>query len=105
LSHGWLKVEEGKNEKALPSEEKRDGKSKKSERDSRGPCSPFYKTRGAGYIGEERKRERGCACNTGVLGGGDFLLLQRVLLSLFAAAVACGCLSSCHPFTRMWQEQ
>jgi hypothetical protein len=31
--------------------------------------------------------------------------MLRVSLSLFAAAVACGCLSWCRPFIRMWQEQ
>jgi hypothetical protein len=58
LSHRWLKVEEGKNERALPSEKKREGKSKKSQRVSRGPCSLFYQTRGAGYISEQREREK-----------------------------------------------
>jgi hypothetical protein len=79
-----------KNERAFPSEEKREGKSKKSARDSRGPCSPFYQTRGASYIGEGRERGRGVVYARQVCGG-SLLLTQRVPLSLFAAAVACGC--------------
>jgi hypothetical protein len=55
LSHIWLKVEEGKNERSLPSEEKREGKSKKSELVPwKGPCSPFYMPRRAGYMSGER---------------------------------------------------
>jgi hypothetical protein len=30
MSHGWLKVEEGENERALPSKKKRERKSKKA---------------------------------------------------------------------------
>jgi hypothetical protein len=61
LSHAWLKVEEGKNERALPSEEKIEGKSKKSESLSRGPCSPFYQTRGhVTLVEREKEGERLC---------------------------------------------
>jgi hypothetical protein len=56
-----------KNERAFPSEEKREGKSKKSAIDSRGPCSP---TRGASYIGEGRERGRGVVYARQVCGGG-----------------------------------
>jgi hypothetical protein len=44
-----------KNERGLPSEEKREGPIKKSVPLSRRPCSPFSQTRGAGYINEERE--------------------------------------------------
>jgi hypothetical protein len=36
---------------------------------------------------------------------GDLFTNAGVPLCLFAAVVACGCLSWCHPFIRMWQEQ
>jgi hypothetical protein len=90
-----------KNERALPSEEKRERKSKKSKRDSRGPCSPFYKTRGAGYIGEERERGRRAVHARQVCGGGfsscsasrcpSLLLLLHVVVCLGVVPLyACG---------------
>jgi hypothetical protein len=46
--------------------EEKEGVKKKSLL-SRGACTPFYKTREAGYMCGERKRKRwGCACSTGV---------------------------------------
>jgi hypothetical protein len=51
-SHGWLKVED---------EEKteRGSSSRESLCLGKDSCPPFYKTRGARYMGGERKRERG----------------------------------------------
>jgi hypothetical protein len=75
LSLAWLKIEEGKNERALPSEEKREGKSKMLELPSRGPCSPFYQTRGAGYINAmgQARREGVCMSNR-CMGASLFLM-------------------------------
>jgi hypothetical protein len=58
LSHGWLKVEEVR--ECSSWEEKEKDKVEKLASLSRGPCSPFYQTRGAGYIGEEGEGEGLC---------------------------------------------
>jgi hypothetical protein len=102
LRHRWLKVEERKNERALPSEEKGEVKSRRE------PLVRILlsllsdKGRGAGYIGEERKRERSCACTTGV--GGSSSLVSCVPRSLFVVVAACGCMPWCRFFTCKWLE-
>jgi hypothetical protein len=60
--HGWLEVEGGK-ERENSSREETGGVKKESD-----PYPPFYKTRVAGYMSEERENEKegGCACVTGV---------------------------------------
>jgi hypothetical protein len=63
-SHGWLEVE-GKNERELLLGGERRSEEYQPESLSRGPCSPFYQTRGADYInamGQARREERGRVC-------------------------------------------
>jgi hypothetical protein len=64
-SHDWLEVEE---ERECSSWEKEEVKVKKASSPREDPCSPLYQTRGAGYISEERNKERDCACTTAVRG-------------------------------------
>jgi hypothetical protein len=64
-SHGWLEVEEGKNERDLLLGGERRSEEYQPESLSRGPCSPFYQTRGANYInamGQVRREERRRVC-------------------------------------------
>jgi hypothetical protein len=99
-SHGWLEVEEGKNERELLLGGEKRSEEYQPESLSRGPCSPFYQTSGAGYINameQARREERGESVHEKHVYGGSSSLMPRVPLSLFAAIVACCCLSWCPP--------
>jgi hypothetical protein len=77
----------------------------KSQRETReDPTLPFIR-QGEQVTLVKREKEGDGLCMHDRCVGGGILLLQRVPLSIFAAAVACSCLSWCRPFICMWQEQ